>query len=387
MGYRGYLLAFVLTAALVGSVFAQTTWPPFGAAGGMQIASSPALMGARTEGMWVPGIGRIAPRLDCPRFFVGISPALSSIKLDLNASAAATWLGDPSTLPVGTRGDLGAGVRLEWKTEGIWFGAAIPLYVSEKLGFVLEGWAFRPFRRTAEMGVNADGELAVPGVSGTWTGGTGLDLDFDVRRSNWYSADFRAEHECYRNLWILAGVRYDYLEGVLKGPGTLNGVAWYAEPGDPASTYGFGIPLNTRLDVNLNSIFPYAGLKSAVGGSTNRLVFVLKGSPLALQIGRDAPYKAYFGELLVDYSSVVGRNSNITIDLFAKFDVAHGVFRSVSDIQGIFNKALLTDELQRLRPLASPFGTNLETNQDLTVHWSQLICGAGVTTNFSIPWP
>lgn len=335
MGYKGYLLAFLLTAVLPGALFGQTTWPPFEPSPTVRFVPAAGLTGAGSGVMSFPGMGRIAPRLDGPRFFVGISPGLSSVRLDLNAAAAATWLGDPSRLAVGTRADVRAGLRLEWKTKGIWLGAAIPLHVSERLGVVLEGWAFRSSNRKATMEVNADVGVVEPGVAGTSTGDATLDLDFDVRRSNWYSLDFRAERECYRNLWILAGVRYDYLEGVLKGPGFLNGVAWVSEAGGSTGTYGVGIPLNTRLDVNLNSIFPYAGLKSTVGGAKSGVALVLKGSPVALQLGREAPYKAYFGELVVDYRSVVGGNDDITINLFAKFDVAHGIFKRFSDIEGV----------------------------------------------------
>jgi hypothetical protein len=271
---------------------------------------------------------------------VAVSPELSSIKLRAQAE--------------GSDGVDSAYLRggLEWSTTGVWLGLALPASLTNKLSLLVEGWYFVPGSSSVNMS----------GQSVHTADGTNLISGDLNAKTDWFSTDLRTAYEYRDGFSILAGLKYDYLQGTMTPRDNL--LQWFTNVAPPG--------LSARIDVNLNSIFPYLGLMYRTRDGRNNIGVFAKGSPFVLQIGQDAPHTAYFAEVGLEYGIILF--DNISLSCFAKYDTAHGVFVDLSDATNIFQKT------------PPPLGT-VALYQDLTVHWSQLTLGISAALNFNLPLP
>jgi hypothetical protein len=156
-------------------------------------------------------------------------------------------------------------------------------------------------------------------------------------------------------MFLLAGVRYDRLQAVIKLPPPLA---------------AFLTPYEFRIDVDLNSVFPYLGMEYRLESPQSSIKTYAKVSPIALQIGRDAPDSAYYLQTGLEYA--VRPYRNVSVSAFGRLDLAHAVFTKASNIGGILQSPL---------PLPGP----LPIDQDLTVHWKQISIGGSLSMAFSLP--
>lgn len=335
------------------------------------------------------GLENFEPQLGKPRLFAGISPRMSSIKLDLDAYAALIYLGiPPGYIPPPSDIDADAQVGLEWKTDGYWLGFSAPLSLSPNLGLNLEGMLFSPFSDIAELDARANVlELWRPPFVGTgnkYEGVTGFNVDLE--ETTWFSIDLNAERSLLYNLNFLLGVQYIYLQSALWGPDTFRGYGVHKILKGNAvafqQTYVADIPLGARVDVDLNSIFPYVGLRSVTKGWSSELSILLKGSPIALKMGRDAPYKAFMAEAELDYRWF-GLSNDFSLDIFARYNHARALFDEIGNIGGVFNEDLVEFTPDKYDEYAQYLRLTEYTNE-MSVYWTQLILGAGLTWNFSL---
>jgi hypothetical protein len=283
-----------------------------------------------------------------------------------------------------------ADLGLEWKTDGVWLGCSLPVSLFKKTDLNLDGMIFFPFTRVADVG--AEGywfEVFDPSKDEYRIREGNTELEADLDQTTWFCVDLNVDREYLNNLSFLLGVRYDYLQSALKGPDYFRGEAWETQ-GDSSGVYSTDhfsedIPFNARIDVNLNSIFPYVGLRTSAGDASTRLDLTLKAAPLALRIGRDAPYKAYLAQVELNYTTF-RLNRRLGLDIFTKYTHAKGFFNRIGNIGGVFNEDLASytpdDYTQYIALLDF-----MELEQEMTVTWKQLILGAGLTWNFSLDFP
>ncbi len=318
------------------------------------------------------GIGEFSPRLHLPKFFLGVSSKPSSIRLDLNVGLHAPAQGPPLPLSAQVR----SRTALEWKTNGVWLGASLPLSLTDRFGIALDGWTFWPGSKTVDLGLNGVLEVGIPPTIPILAGTA--DIQFDVRRVNWYELDLRAEYQCLRNFWLLGGVRYDFLDAVVLGPVYGSATGYTLPPLPPFQALISGAsPFSTEIDFDLSSLFPYVGVKTMVWTANTRLALVAKGSPVPLRLGRDAPIKAYFGELCLDYSVVPFHD--VTLGFFAKYDTQRAVLKGLRNVLEVY-----TSGLEKLSAVPAP---GVGFDQDATVQWNQLTFGGSFTLDFSLGIP
>ncbi|GEM_PF-1775980 len=284
------------------------------------------------------GLGQWSPRLGFPRLCLAVSPEFSSVKLRPKAESSDG--GDSAYLKGG----------IEWATNGLWVGLALPATFTTRLSLLVEGWYFLP----------GASSLTMSGQSTHTADGTNLISGDLNAKTDWFFTDLQTAYEYSEGFSILAGVRYDYLQGTMTARDDLH--QWL---GNAANSR-----LRARIDVNLNSIFPYLGLKFTMKDGRNVIGFFAKGSPMVLQIGQGALHTAYFAEIGMEYSFTLFRH--LSLACFAKYDVAHGVFAKLTDVSDIF---------QRTPPR---LGT-MTVDQDFTVNWGQFTLGASAAFHFSLP--
>lgn len=279
-------------------------------------------------------LGGFQPSTGSPSFFIGWAPNASFISLA--ASAFATD---------GVDSAQGEG-KILWSTNGLWLGLGLPAPLSERFSVSAEGWVFIPGNRHVEAwGRGTSTAYGPASVSGN------LDID-----TAWFAVDLGCSYEAADSFWVLGGVRYDYLQATISAPGALETLI-YQE---------FG-PVRAKVDVGLNSIFPYVGLMHRVGTENRNVVMSLKGFPGALSVADARPKSGWFAEFGVECN--VNPSDSLSLSAFGRVDTARAVFDEFSDIANIFG----------VEPDRPPY---IRSEQDLAVHWVQYIIGARVTLDF-----
>ncbi len=291
---------------------------------------------------WFGSYLQLEPSLHSPRLFAAWSPNASSIKIAPTANAYGNALNN----------GYGNGT-LEWSTNGVWLGLSIPAQVNKWLSADLQGWYFLPSNRHIEVSGVASGFL-----NGVFTsGGVSGNVDIDT---TWFATDLEGCFHASSEFAVLAGVRYDYLQGTITLPGPLEAMVLSQLPG-----------LRPKLDFNLDSIFPYFGFKSSLSSGQHSLTLSIKGFPWAISVGDTHPKSGYFAEAFLSYKVVPSRD--FTLSLFAKADVAHAVFDQLSQVGNIFGKNL-------------PVPQNISVEQSLPVTWHQYLIGGVATLKFELPF-
>ncbi len=283
---------------------------------------------------------QLEPSLQSPRLFAAWSPNASSIKL----AATINAYGDASN------NGYGQGT-VEWSTNGVWLGLSIPVQVNERLSADLQGWYFFPGNRHIEVS-----GVASALINGVFTsGGVSGNVDVDT---TWFAIDLEGCFRASSEFAVLAGVRYDYLQGTVTLPGPLEAMVISQFPG-----------LRPKLDVNLDSIFPYLGFRSSLSTAHRSLTLSIKGFPWALSVAKVRPQSGYFAELFFSYEVIP--STDFSLCLFAKADMAHAVFNEFSQAANVFGKGP-----------SVPQNINLE--QSLPVTWQQYLIGGVATLNFRL---
>ena len=289
---------------------------------------------------WFGPNAETGPTLFAPRLFAAWSPNSSSIKLAGTGSA----YGDASNNAYGE----GA---IQWSTNGLWLGLSLPVQINSRLSTDLQAWYFFPGQKYVEVfgrGSELDGGNPSSGnISGN------LNID-----TTWFAVDLEGSYRTSADFAILAGVRYDYLQGTISLPESLGDIIIGAYPA-----------LRSKLDINLNSIFPYVGLRSRYSTAQGSLTFSVKGFPWAISVADVQPESGYFAELFCSYDVVP--SSDFSLSLFAKVDIARAVFNDFSKVTNVFNK-----------DPAAPQDVLLD--QSLPITWQQYLIGGVATLRFGL---
>jgi hypothetical protein len=290
-----------------------------------------------------PSCSHADPGLLSPRFFVGWSRNASSIKLGATASAYVDEINNM----------YGDG-SIVWSTNGLWLGVSLPWQISDRFATDLQGWYFVPANKHVE--VSASGTTLSDGdpSSGSIRGNLNVS-------TTWFACDLEGSYWTHAHFAVLAGVRYDYLQGTISLPQSLQDIANNDLPG-----------FRAKLDLNLNSFFPSGGFKSLRPAGQGSLTFSVKGFPWAVSVADVHPKSGYFAEVFCSYD--VMPSLNFSLSLFGKAQVAHAVFEELSQVGNIFNKDLSI-------PPETP------VNQSLPVTWQQYIIGGAATFYFNLSMP
>lgn len=289
----------------------------------------------------------------------GFSLGGSSIRL-LPPKAYFLWSPNSSMIKLSLVGDTTDGMdsawgtaELLWSTNGCWLGLSLPVSFYDRLSLTADAWYFLP----GNLHIEAAGE-----GTNTATGSGGIAGNLNVR-TDWFAVELRAAYEMTPGLSFIGGLRYDYLQGTISVPDNLEQLIFQS----------VGIPFRVKLDVNLNSIFPYVGLMYATGSPSNQLTMFLKGFPAALAVSENAPHSAYFGEIGLEYSVSPLSFNDVSVSFLAKANAARAVFKELSDIVNIFDKTV------------PPMGT-VALDQSLSVNWIQYYVGGTITFNYDLPF-
>jgi hypothetical protein len=223
---------------------------------------------------------------------------------------------------------------------------------NERLAADLQGWYFFPGNKHVEVSGRASGFNDGVFQSGVVSGN--LDI-----KTTWFAIDLEGCCRASSQFAILVGVRYDYLQGTISAPDPLDALLVGQFPG-----------LRAKLDINLNSIFPYLGARTSLSNGLGTLTFSVKGFPWALSVADVHPKSGYFGEVFFSYDLIP--SSDLSLSFFAKADCAHAVFDEFSQVANIFNK-----------DPSAPQSLSLE--QSLPVTWKQYYIGGVATLNFAFP--
>jgi hypothetical protein len=286
---------------------------------------------------------RVDSALYTPRLFVAWSPNASSIKL---AATAGDYLSPYDNV-------YGEGT-VEWSTKGLWLGLSLPIQINERLSADLQGWYFFPGNKHAEVSGRSSG------LRGNQPQSLDVGGNLDIK-TTWFAIDLEGSCRASSQFAVLAGVRYDYLQGTIRAVGPIEALVVNQFPG-----------LRPQLDVNLNSIFPYLGLRSSLPTSLGALTLSIKGFPWALSVGDAHPKSGYFAEAFFSYDLIPSRD--LSLSLIGKADAARATFDELSQAASIFN----TD------PSAPP---NRILKQSLSVTWQQYYIGGVATLNIAFPLP
>jgi hypothetical protein len=332
---------------------------------GVLFAVFGAPMGAQAQGVWglpsssvVPALPPVEHRIEgvndygmdnriirfhAPKPYVAWSPNVSSIKLSI----------DVNVLP----GQGSGSGHLEWSTNGLWVGIGLPVSITRRFGLTAEGWYFVPGNR--HVMAAGRGFVSRQGLPFYQEGNLNIT-------SEWFTAELRGAYRIPYGLTLLAGVRYDYLQGTISA----------SSDAERLIVRTVGVPFDAQVDVNLNSIFPYVGLMYNTGVEANRLSISVKGFPAAISASGDTPDRAYFGEIGFEWSFNPLGMRNLALAFFAKADAAHAVFSEVVDVQNAF----------RASPtVGGPF--SFRVIESLSLDWKQIFIGSTVTFNFDLPLP
>ena len=300
---------------------------------------------ARDAGLspgWFGSFAQVEPALHAPRLFVAWSPNISSIKL----AATANAYGDAFN------NGYGEGT-IEWSTNGVWLGLSLPAQVTKRLSADLQGWYFIPGNQHVEAFGRAsglrEGDTFADHISGN------LDI-----KTTWFAIDLEGCLHVSKPYGFLAGVRYDYLQGTITLPGPLEAMVVGQFPG-----------VRPKLDIGLNSIFPYVGVKTSLSTGLGSMTFSVKGFPWAISVADAHPKSGYFGELFFSYQ--VSPVREFSLSFFAKADVAHAAFDEYSQVANVFKK-----------DPSIPQTVGLE--ETLPVTWRQYMIGGVATVNFGLPF-
>lgn len=276
------------------------------------------------------GLGSISIPIGPLSLHALYSPSPSKIKLNSSGE--------------GQPGNAGSGEgELTWRSEGVWLGADLTVDLAPTFSVTSTASYLIPFCNYSSVFVR---EI---------TNGIELMSDLDVE-PQWFTADLEVTWQYSNSMSLVGGVRYDYLTATFTaGP-------------DIAALLAPSVPL--RADLNVNSIFPYIGIRNQLGraGDRGRLIFTAKGFPFGI-VSEGAPDKAYFAEIDVQYG--FSPYDNVTLQLDAKWHTARALFKGLSVISSIFN------------PDPSQAQRSGMVDVDLAVHWQQVYLGAIVLIDFN----
>jgi hypothetical protein len=267
--------------------------------------------------------------------------------------------------------------KLEFDARGLWLGASIPVRLTDSLTWTTRGEYFVPFRGRIWASANGTNSgffqdtiivmgvpISFPPISTTSPGA--VELDASVR-TTWFFVDAEiAYSELLEGISVLAGVRYDRLLSTIG-------------PVVPPSN--ITIPVSSSVTAELNSVCPYFGIRTSVGGPSGAVTFEIKGLPTV--VFTNARYKAqngYFGEFKGEYYGSLA--SNLSMSVFVKGDIIHATFTELTDFTRLFSIEG-----------AIPFGPDVPSGFSLasqnssaevatSVHWSQLSFGGSFVFSF-----
>jgi hypothetical protein len=264
--------------------------------------------------------------------------------------------------------------KLEFDARGLWLGVTIPVRLTDSVVWSTQAEYFVPFRNriwASANGTNSSSttETFVPGPTfGPFSSSGAGDVELNSSvRTTWFFVDAEIAYSgLSEGTSILVGVRYDRLLSSI-GPVVL-----------PSN---ITIPVPVSLTAELNSVCPYVGLRTSLGGPFSGVTFEIKGLPTVCFT--NARYKAqngYFGEFKGEYYGSLA--NNLSMSVFVKGDIIHAAFTEPTDFTRLFTVEG-----------AIPFGPGGPTGSPLiaqnssaevatSVHWSQLSFGGSLVLSF-----
>ncbi|MGO9119266.1 MAG: hypothetical protein ACLQPD_16870 [Desulfomonilaceae bacterium] len=247
-----FLLSFL--AISNSSSFAQS---PFTGAKPFNYPQSTLSKDTRVGTGWFGSFPLLEPAFLPPRLFAAGSPSASSIKVAATANVYADALNNGQGLG-----------NIEWSTSGLWLGLSLPVQVNRWLWADLQGWYFFPSNSHVDVSGQASG--LINGVFNSLAVSENLDIN-----TTWFATDLEGSFRVSSDFAVLGGVRYDYLQGTIRLPDSLEALVPSTFPG-----------LRTKLDVSLNSLFPYFGVRRSISTGQGTLTFYLKGFPWAVSVAK-----------------------------------------------------------------------------------------------------
>jgi hypothetical protein len=266
--------------------------------------------------------------------------------------------------------------KLVFDARGLWLGVTIPVRLTDSLIWSTQAEYFVPFRNriwASANGTNFRSETDIfAGVpSGPFTSSQAGDLELNASvRTTWFFIDTEIAYSgLSEGTSILVGVRYDRLLASI-GPVLL-----------PSNITIPVVPASVTAE--LNSVCPYVGLRTSLGGPTSGITFEIKGLPTV--VFTNARYKAqngYFGEFKGEYYGPCPFANNLSMSVFVKGDIIHAAFAEPSDFTRLFT---LQGDMSFTPggPTGSPLiAQNSSSEVATSVHWSQLSFGGSLVLSF-----
>jgi hypothetical protein len=268
--------------------------------------------------------------------------------------------------------------KLEFDARGLWLGATLPVRLTDSVTWSTRAEYFVPFRNriwasaSGTKSSSTTDTLFVGGVPvatfGPFSSTTPGDVELDASvRTTWFFIDAEIAYSgLLEGTSILAGVRYDRLLSSI-GPTVL--------------PRNITIPVPASVTAELNSVCPYLGLRTSLGGPFRGVTFEIKGLPTV--IFTNARYTAqngYFGEFKGEYYGSLA--NNLSMSLFVKGDIIHASFTELTDFTRLF-----TVEGDVPFGPGGPSGSSVISQNSsgevsTSVHWSQLAFGGSFVLSF-----
>ena len=265
--------------------------------------------------------------------------------------------------------------KLRFDAQGLWLGATIPVRLTNGLTLRVRGEYFFPSRDRIWATAGGNNVVTTRFFFGGIPDPSTTDdrpghLEFGAStKTRWFFVDAELAYSeaVLGSTSILAGVRYDRLVSTI-GPGVSGDV----EPPGPLSV---NIPGSASVTAELNSVSPYVGIRTSMGGTIERIIFELKGFPCV--VFTQARYKkqnGYFGEFKAEYYLPLA--GNLSASFFVRGDVIHATFTDLTSFTSLFS----------LESAISPGSTSSSGNRNAevstSIHWKQLAIGGSVNLMF-----
>ncbi len=262
--------------------------------------------------------------------------------------------------------------KLKFDARGLWLGATIPVRLTNALTLRTRGEYFFPSRDRIWASANGNNTVTRTfSFGGTVSDDRPGNLELDAStRTRWFFVDAELTYSeaVLGGTSILVGLRYDRLVSTI-GPGASGNVV----PAGPRSVI---IPASASVTAELNSVSPYVGIRTSMGGPTGGVIFEMKGFPRV--VFTQARYKkqnGYFGEFKAEYYLPLA--SNLAASFFVRGDVIHATFTDLTTFTSLFS-------LESVVPpgsTPSPPGSQ-DAEVATSIHWQQLSVGGSVNLMF-----
>lgn len=259
--------------------------------------------------------------------------------------------------------------ELKFDARGLWLGATVPLRLSNSLTLRATGEYFVPFRDRIRAA--AAGNISYSGPGGTFTAPGLLESDTSSSTRRFFvDAELAYSGALPGRASILAGVRYDRLVSAATLQWSRNFLIG-----------GMSLPspfLPSRTIVELNSVTPYLGIRTWIGGPFGGVTFEIKGFPSVVfsTNGRYKKQNGYFGEFKAEYSAGLARN--LGASLFVKGDVIHASFNELTGVISLAPPLTTT-----IPPIpVSIIVNNTDAEVATSIDWKQLSVGGSLVLSF-----